>query len=612
MTDSAWHKRVTVRIAIVLPCIHVGLLGWGASRHSFTWTDVGLLPAGIINWRTGRFDVYRVSPPLVRMVGTLPVLLASPELPKASSTGRHTYRAEWAIGREMIRENGEHSLWLLTLARWTCIPFSLLGGYVCFRWTKELHGDLAGLVAMAIWCFSPNILAHGQLISGDVAAAALGVAAAYVFWRWLTDSKWKGAVGAGLLLGLAELTKTTWVVLFPLWPTVWLLWRWSEHRRPLWPGWGREMLQMAAILLLGVYLLNLGYGFERSFTKLGNYRFLSRTLAGEDAQREAGGNRFGDTLLSEVPVPLPKNYVQGMDLQKWDFERLRWSYLRGQWRARGWWYYYLNGLAIKIPLGTQILAILAVIASIRWRAFLATWRDEMFLLLPAIVVLSLVSSQLGLNKRLRYLLPAFPFLIIWVSKVAIAVPTRRMGIAFAALLALSWAVMSSLRMFPHSLSYFNESVGGPKNGHAHMYSSNVDWGQTLLYLKEWVDAHPEARPLHLSYFPHLVDPAVVGLRFPSCPQGIRYDRHDKNSTPEGAGPLPGWHIVSVCKIRERDKFEYFLNYEPIAQIGYSMNVYHIELEETNRVRRKVGLPEVNAAEAEGRPSHRNQLQEEST
>lgn len=67
MTNSARHKRVTVRLAIVLLCIHSGLLGWGTSRHSFTWAEVGLLSAGIIHWRTGRFDVYRASPPLVGM-----------------------------------------------------------------------------------------------------------------------------------------------------------------------------------------------------------------------------------------------------------------------------------------------------------------------------------------------------------------------------------------------------------------------------------------------------------------------------------------------------------------------------------------------------------------
>jgi hypothetical protein len=63
---------------------------------------------------------------------------------------------------------------------------------------------------------------------------------------------------------------------------------------------------------------------------------------------------------------------------------------------------------------------------------------------------------------------------------------------------LLWSIASSLGVYPHSLSYFNELVGGPANGHAHLLDSNIDWGQDLLLLKEWLDAHPEASPLGLA------------------------------------------------------------------------------------------------------------------
>ncbi len=61
-----------------------------------------------------------------------------------------------------------------------------------------------------------------------------------------------------------------------------------------------------------------------------------------------------------MPVPLPRNYVLGIDLQKSDFENQDMSYLRGQWRVGGWWYYYLYAMAIKVPLGTWVLLLLAL------------------------------------------------------------------------------------------------------------------------------------------------------------------------------------------------------------------------------------------------------------
>src|SRR5439155_22186730 len=68
------------------------------------------------------------------------------------------------------------------------------------------------------------------------------------------------------------------------------------------------------------------------------------------------------------------------------------------------------------------------------------------------------------------------------------------------LLPLAASIASSLAVFPHSLSYFNELAGGPENGPAHLLDANIDWGQDLLELKRWSDAHPAARPFHLAYF----------------------------------------------------------------------------------------------------------------
>src|SRR4029077_8940813 len=76
---------------------------------------------------------------------------------------------------------------------------------------------------------SPRCLAHGPLISPDLAAASLGVGAAWLFWKWLRIRSWKAVLWAAVLLGLAELCKSTWIVLFALWPAIWAAWRLSDR-----------------------------------------------------------------------------------------------------------------------------------------------------------------------------------------------------------------------------------------------------------------------------------------------------------------------------------------------------------------------------------------------
>jgi 4-amino-4-deoxy-L-arabinose transferase-like glycosyltransferase len=573
--------------------LQASLLAWGGAQHSPTWDEPGHLLAGISHWRFGTFDLYRVNPPLVRLVACAPAMFGDVRTDWSRYDASPGERSERNIRRDFFAANGLRAFRLFVWGRWACIPFSLLGAVVCFLWARALYGDTAGIAALALWCFEPSLIAHGQLITPDAAAAAVGAAAGYVFWLWLRRPEWTGALAAGTALGFAELTKATWIILFALWPALWLAYRWPDRRRGLpWRSGASQAAQIGLILTLGVFLLNAGYGFEGSFQCLGDYRFVSPTLAGprEDVSALQLGNRFADSWLGCVPVPLPRNYVLGIDLQHWDFQRGMWSYLEGQWRTTGWWYYYLHALAIKVPLGIWILLALAFLAGLLAPGYSAARRDELVLLAPALAVLVLVSSQTGMTINMRYVLPCFPFALIWMSRIARSLPLRRQRLAVPAAGALAWAITSSLWVYPHSLSYFNELAGGPMGGPAHLLDSNVDWGQDLLYLKKWLHAHPEAQPLGLAFY-CCYDARHAGIDYAPVPPspGLRGHPND----PRTPGPLPGWYAMSVNEIRSQDQqYEYFLRFRPVATAGYSIYIYDIGLDEANRVRRELGLPEL--------------------
>jgi hypothetical protein len=123
---------------------------------------------------------------------------------------------------------------------------------------------------------------------------------------------------------------------------------------------------------------------------------------------------------------------------------------------------------------------------------------ELLVLVPAVAVLILVSSQTGFTRYLRYVVPAFPFVFVWISKVGQAISLRQWKLATVVIASLCWSVTSSFAIYPYSVSYFNELAGGPLGGHAHLVDANIDWGQELLRLKHWMDKHPEARPMHLA------------------------------------------------------------------------------------------------------------------
>jgi hypothetical protein len=262
--------RGSLRVVAVVLGLHSALLAWGAWQHSPAYDEVAYLPAGISHWHFNRFDLCRVNPPLVRLLAVLPVLVAHPQ-----TDWRH-YDAipggiPWfAVGHDFLQANGERSFWYFTLARWACVPLSVMGGYLCFRWSSELYGQTSGMVALILWCFCPSILAYGQLITPDVGAASFGLLGMYVFWRWLKEPTWSWALIVGIVLGLVELVKTTWIILFALWPALWLLCRWPQLRVFPWRHTFREGWQLSVIFLVALYLLNFGFSFEGSLRNLGD------------------------------------------------------------------------------------------------------------------------------------------------------------------------------------------------------------------------------------------------------------------------------------------------------------------------------------------------------
>jgi len=598
------HARATAIAAVAILGAHAGLLAWCGYRHSPTLDEGGHLPGGLAIWQYGRFDLYRVNPPLPRAVAAAPVALLAHETDWSQFSDAPGARPEWAIGADFIRANGERSFWLFAIARWTCIPFSLIGGLVCWRWGRALFGELAGLIAVTLWCFCPNMIGNGWMVTPDVPAAALGALAAFWFWRWLRHPTWTTTLAAGAALGFAELTKTTWIVLFALWPAIWTIVRVMQARaRRTGHSMGVEtndaaiqpsminhqpVVQLAVILLTGLYILNLGYAFDGSFRRLDSYPFFSRTLAGgatRDRNSDPPGNRFAGTWLGAWPVPLPYDYVTGIDLQKQDFEAGKTSYLRGEFKEGGWWYYYLYAAAVKMPIGTLLLIPLAGFVAISRRARLAL-TDALPLMIPPLVVFALVSSQTGFSRYFRYVLPALPFVFVWVSRIGLLlspVATSTLAASRSLLLAgravalalLAWSVGSSLYYWPHSLSYFNELAGGPRHGHDHLIDANIDWGQDLLYLREWIELHPEARPLTVTY-KGAFNPVVAGVEFaqtPALPPG--------NTQPEGLQQLqPGWHAISLNYLRHPSHdYDYLRLFEPVALAGYSIYIYRLTEED---------------------------------
>jgi 4-amino-4-deoxy-L-arabinose transferase-like glycosyltransferase len=576
-------------VVFSLLAAHALLLAYSL-RHQFaTRNEVAHVPAGLAIWYTGDFSLYRVNPPLSRMLAVLPVLAAQPNTDFADLSDAPGLRQEWGAARRFAEINTRDYMSLIRLARLAGIAWSLLGGWLVYRWAGELYGRRAGLLGLSLWCFGPNILAHAQLATPDMPATVAGLAAGYAYWRYLRCGTWPAALLAGLLLGIAQLTKFTLLILYPVWALLGLLYCLDPNNR----AWRAVPLRLraaegACIVLLSLLVVNAGYAFDGTGTPLGEYQFVSRLLNGihteKDGQRDnsAVGNRFHNTWMAILPVPLPEDYVSGIDLQRRDFEGgMPPSFLAGEWRQGGWWYYYLYALAVKVPVGTCVLVLWSLVFFVLRRPAGPRFLDEVTLWLPALAVLAIVSSQTGFNHHMRYVLPLFPFVFIAASKLAYYLQAAYWKHGLMVLALLLWSFGSSLAVYPHSLSYFNELTGGPDNGHRYLLDSNIDWGQDLLYLKEWVEKHPEAEGIGLAYY-NFINYRVCGAEFAEVPPDV--------------GPYPSYFAVDLHSLKA-GPYRYFERFQPIAKAGYSIFIYHITPEQADQARQEMGLAPLAATPA---------------
>jgi hypothetical protein len=547
-----------------------------------TRDEANHLSAGLYMWHTGRFDVNLGNPPLVDIVAATPTAILDPDF-RFSAAGGY-------VETRSLTDPPERYLRALRRGRLACIPLCLIGGLACYGWARELSGPVAGRVALMLWCFCPNVLGYGHIVTGDIPCTALGILAAYAVWQWLGEERTSGAVIAGVAVGMALLAKMVWLLWFGLLPLMWLVW--TVGRRQGWIKLAGSGGQLLLLMTVAVVFVNLGYAFEETLRPFPDSR-LGRSP--ESELRVPG-------YLAEIPIPLPANYLRGFrDAHSVMVSGSR-SFLRGEWGDRGWWYYYLYGMTVKVPLGT-----LALIGTALWmfpRTGM-TWRDTLLVLLPAVVLTYAISSLDGLSHHFRYFLPVFPFLFVWVGTTSGWIYQNHWLGKRIVVGCLAATVISTLSQFPFHLSYYNELAGGPSRGHRHLVDSSLDWGQDLYRWKDWLERNSDVSRPEFVYFgslaPQLVD---VEFTFPPGSPTVTGNRSRNADLTEPWQPDSGWYALSanlVCGKPStavnaegnvawcpQDQFAFFQLFEPVSVLGRSIWVYHLSAEEAIDLSRRFG------------------------
>jgi 4-amino-4-deoxy-L-arabinose transferase-like glycosyltransferase len=557
-------------------------------RESLTFDEDDHMFAGYMMLHTGDYGLNPEHPPLVKMLAALPLLGRNLWVPPLRN---RDFKIEaYLDGRDWLARNDGGSQRMVFQMRLAAGLLAIGLSLMVFFAACEWFGTTAGLVALVLVTFDPNILGHSALVTTDIGVSLFFLASIFGFYRYVKQPSWQRLALVGLASGLLLATKHSGILLAPM---LLLLIGWEVATAPKGTRL-RLALRLSgafgAVVVVGVLVLWAFYGFRYAARPAG--LALSTSLADYAAPL----SHFNSTAVMAIAHLrlLPESYLMGLV----DVKRMAEFYPTfafGKVYAHGQWWYFPAVILIKTTIGLLALVAAAFFAIFTGR--LRKGRELAFILIPAGFYLA-VAIQAGIDIGARHILPVDTFLFILAAGgvTALAAGNKRWAY-FGAGLVLAH-IVSALTVFPNYIAYANEAWGGPTNVHNLLSDANVDWAQQLIQVKQWQDRHP-GEECWFAYFAHPeVDPAVYGIHCHAMPTADTGWVGGSDIVPQiisgyvliNAGDLSGCEWPSG----RMNPYAVFQPLKPVETIDYGVMVYHSSFQ-------------VNQAAALSRAQHANEL-----
>ncbi len=500
-----------------------------------TWDEGIHLASGYIYLRTGDYQISPEHPPLGRILNALPLLA----YPLSFNTPRSVASMS-AAGYDFVFRNRLSPALILNTARAVTILLTMLFAAWIATWTRRHFGSIAALIALSLFVFDPNIIAHGRYVTTDL-IAAFTIFLAVTLWiddvLQPTDLR---LTLAGLALGCALASKYSALFLIPL---------------VILSGFAmRRFFRVGILVLIAAIFVAIIYSPEFAHTRGG-------TL---EAELKGAGMAGGALKWTAHVLHLPhSSFLIGVDRLVEQNEVGEPGYLLGRISDHGWWYYFPISFLVKTPTATLVAFLTA---GVLWRKASGS-RAVLASITAVALAFFLICSSSGITIGHRHILPVYAFLFAATGAVLSARP--RLAVGLIVLVAIE-----SMAVFPNYLSFFNQPSGGPSNGARYLVDSNLDWGQDLGRLGRYMDDHGLKR-VCLAFFGN-VDPLRYGVEYLRLP----HNAAEANCVVAiSATPLHGLYA-------EHDEYAWLRTLKPSGRIGYSIYLFDLRKQTPARA----GLP----------------------
>ncbi len=558
--------------------------------------EIAHIPSGYSYITTGDYRLNPEHPPLIKDLAAVPLLFLNLKFPydywKANLP---VINNQWQMGWKFIYETaGNDPSKILEAAHIPMMLLSLTLGLLVFIWAKKLFGVKAGLFALVLYAFDASIIAHSRFVTTDLGISFALFLNLFSLFYFLEKPTKKRMFLTAVTFFIALVTKFSVAILGPVYIIIFLMLlarKGTQKETTLLTGifdqkltkrFISALVSFAIICLSGVVMM---WGFY-FFHTMNMPAEVQRALIHESIP---GNSVVADTLAgmsgNQVTKPLAQ-WLLGFSMVAGHVEGGHDAFLLGMTSNKGWWYYYPVVLALKtaIPIFFFLAFLFIFRKKLQWNG----WFTEIYLwVLP--LVLLVMGMQGSINLGIRYMLPIFPFIFVAVARLTGLIDFtaiknglkdwKALSVALLIPVLTVWYVLGSLSAYPHYLSYFNEFVGGYQNGYKYLTDSNLDWGQDVKRLSEWIKTSDMSKE-HKCQYQTYVDV------FPGSMPAAYYigrDRmiewHVQNGKPTGCFAISAtFYQNSKMKKEANGGMDYaWLDSEkPITNIGGSILIYDLK------------------------------------
>ncbi len=416
--------------------------------------------------------------------------------------------------------------------------------------TRRMFSEGAANVALALFAFTPSLIAHFSVATTD------GIGALFIFLVAIQLIRWRHRRSAGqtVLMGLALgglLLSKFYAPPLVLLALVLMLIVSRDERRPV----SHKLNWKPALgaLAIALFLLWAGYFFHVSHLEVGDGH-VRATFPNRPVREWPSATKLH--LSAFVPAG---EFFEGLREVARNNHRGRPAWFLGKiYPHGGILAYYPVAIALKWPTVLLVLLVAGVCVRV-WKKSRSPVDLVLLSLFPLVFFALALDSRFNIGER--HVLPLYPFALLIAGGIWERAHTSGLGKVLI-ILALCLNAADALRYAPDYLAYFNVFVR-PQNSWRLLTDSNLDWGQGLIALLNYQQEHPD-EPLHLAYFGS-VDPALYGI------QAAPLAEHEQAKGTLIVSPT----LLSGQNLNDPDAYRWLWPLQPDRVIDHSLWVYDV-------------------------------------